>query len=116
MLIHQYLEKNASERPDKTAVIFQEESYSYKEINTRADYLASSLINAGLQKGDRVAVFLDNSIETIVSVYAILKAGGVFSTLSPTLKSKKLEYIINNSDALFLISHVSKFHFRRWLI
>jgi acyl-CoA synthetase (AMP-forming)/AMP-acid ligase II len=52
-----------------------------------------------------VAVLLDNSIEAVFSIFGILKAGGVFSTLSPTLKPKKLEFILNNLEALFLVTH-----------
>lgn len=108
MLVHEYLEKNTERFPDKTALIFGQERISYEQINDKANRLANALIDAGLKRGDRVSVFLDNSVENVASIYGILKAGGVFSTLSPTLKSKKLEYILDNSDASFLISHWQK--------
>jgi amino acid adenylation domain-containing protein len=108
MLIHQYLERNAQFKPDKTAVVFQDNRLTYGEINEMANRLADALLRAGLKKYDRVAIYLDNSLETIISIYGVLKAGGIFSTLSPTLKAKKLEYIINNLEATFLLSHNSK--------
>ena len=108
MLIHEYLQNNAERFPNKVALKFQNELLTYGEIDARANQLAHALLSAGMNKGDRVSIFLDNSPETVISLYGVLKAGGVFSTLSATLKSKKLEYILDNSDASFLISHWQK--------
>ena len=108
MLVHEFLENSAKRLPDKTALIFQDQGLTYKQIDERANQLANALINAGLKKGDRVSILLDNSSETVISLFGILKAGGVFSTLSPTLKTKKLEYILNNSESSFLVSHWQK--------
>ena len=108
MLLHHFLEQSALRSPDKVALIFQNERFTYGQINERANQLAHALINAGLKKGDRVSLFLDNSPETVIALFGVLKAGGVFSTLSATLKTKKLEYILNNSESSFLISHWQK--------
>jgi len=108
MLIHEYLQLNAERFPDKAALKFGNEQFTYRAIDTQANQLAHALIGAGLKRADRVSIFLDNSPETVIALYAVLKAGGVFSTLSATLKSKKLEYILDNSDASFLISHWQK--------
>ena len=108
MLVHEYLENSAKRLPNKTALVFQDQRLTYKQLDEKANQFAHALINAGLMKGDRVSIFLDNSSEAVVSIYGVLKAGGVFSTLSATLKTKKLEYILNNSDSSFLISHWQK--------
>lgn len=108
MLIHEFLQNSAQRFPDKVALKFQNEELTYREIDAKANQLAHGLISAGLKKADRVSIFLDNSPETVISLYGVLKAGGVFSTLSATLKAKKLEYILDNSDASFLISHWQK--------
>ena len=109
MLIHEFLEQTTKKFPDKIALIFQDQRLTYKHIDEKANQLANALIESGLQKGDRVSIFLDNSSEAFISIFGILKAGGVFSTLSPTLKAKKLDYILENSDASFLISQWYKF-------
>jgi len=108
MLVHNFLENSAQRLPDKTALIFQDRGLSYQQIDQRANQLAHALIKAGLKRGDRVSIFLDNSSEAVISLFGILKAGGIFSTLSSTLKSKKLQYILNNSESSFLISHWQK--------
>lgn len=108
MLVHDFLEISAKKNPDKTALVFQEERLTYREIDYISNQFANALIKSGLKRGDRVSILLDNSVETVVSIFSVLKAGGVFSTLSPTLKSKKLEYILNHSEASFFITHKNK--------
>jgi len=108
MLVHEFLEESARRMPDKTALLFQDQRFSYKEIDAISNQLAHALIDAGIKRGDRVSILLDNSIESVISIYAVLKASAVFSTLSPTLKSKKLRYILNNSESSFFISNWQK--------
>jgi long-chain acyl-CoA synthetase len=109
MLVHEFFEISADRYPDKTALIFKEKRLTYALIESSANKLANALIKAGLRRGDRVSIFMDNSAESVISIYGVLKAGGVFSTLSPTLKTKKLEYILNNSESSFFISQWNKY-------
>jgi long-chain acyl-CoA synthetase len=108
MLVHEFLEKNAEQFPDQCGLICAEKKFTYRQINEMANQLAHALIAAGLKRGDRVSVFMDNTPEAVFSIYGILKAGGIFTTLSPTLKARKLEFILKNSDAGFLITHRQK--------
>jgi amino acid adenylation domain-containing protein len=62
----------------------------------------------GVKRHDRVVVFLDNSPESVISLYGILKAGGTFVILNGSMKSKKLGYILRDSGATALIAHVDK--------
>ncbi len=57
---------------------------------------ASALIEQGIQKGDRVVIVNPNSVETIVALFGILKAGGVFLVVHHSIKEKKLSYILND--------------------
>ena len=107
-LVQQYLENAAKRLPEKTALICGNERLSYKEINDLADLLAKALAGMGVRRQDRVAIFLDNSIESVVSLYGTLKCGGIFVMLSATMKSKKLSYILKDSGALVLVTHSTK--------
>jgi amino acid adenylation domain-containing protein len=62
----------------------------------------------GVKRGDRVVIFLDNSAETVISLYGVLKAGGVFVIVSSTIKGRKLAYILSNSGARLLIAGTNK--------
>jgi amino acid adenylation domain-containing protein len=108
MLVNEFLEKTTERLPEKTFLIFDDQRFAYRQIDEMSNRFAQGLINASLKRGDRVVVFLENSIESIVAIFGILKAGGIFSVLSPTMKEKKIAYILNDSEASFIVSHWQK--------
>jgi acyl-CoA ligase (AMP-forming) (exosortase A-associated) len=108
MLLHHFLEKSAQEFPEKVALIHRTERWTYQDIDQKANQVANLLRAQGIRRGDRVAIFLDNSIESVVSLFGILKADAVFLMLSPMLKPSKLTYILNDCQATALITHTDK--------
>ena len=108
MLLHQYLEKSAARLPDKTALICGQRRLTYRQINDSANRLAASLINLGIDRQDRIIVFMDNSAEAVISLFGILKANAVFIILNPQMKARKLNYILKDSGASCLLTHASK--------
>jgi amino acid adenylation domain-containing protein len=107
-LVHEWLRRSARRLPDKVALICDKQRWTYEALDRRTDHLAATLLDKGVKRQDRIAVLLDNSAETVISLYGILKAGGVFIILSSSLKGRKLRYILENSGANILISHVNK--------
>lgn len=103
MQLEEFLEHSAARLPEKTALVCGDRRLTYREIDVEANRLAHALIESGVERGDRVAIFLDNSVEAVVSVFAVLKAGAVFMPVNPTTKTDKLTYILNNSRAKALI-------------
>jgi len=108
ILVQDWLSRSAQRLPNKTALICGDQRWTYNELNERSIHLANALVNAGVKRHDRVVILLDNSSETVISLYGILKAGGVFIILAGSLKGQKLRYILDNSDADFLITHTNK--------
>ena len=108
MLLQNYLEESARNYPGKTALVFGNERLSYVEINRDSNRLAHLIRNCGVLRGERVAILLDNSVETVVSIFGILKADAVFVMLSPTLKPGKLSHILKNCGARILISDINR--------
>ncbi len=108
ILVHEYLSRSAERFPQKTALICGEERWTYAALENSARRLARVLTMQGLKRGDRVVIFLDNSAETVISLYGILMAGGVFVILDSSMKSRKLNYILKDSGASFLITHTDK--------
>ena len=90
--------------PSKIAIISKQEEFSYSDIYERSMRLASHLVSSGINKGDRVALCLNNSWQSIVSIYGITLAGGVFIVINPQTKANKLKYILDDSEAKALIS------------
>ena len=108
MLVNNFLEESARRYPDKIALITPDGRYTYREIDEMANKITHSLLTEGLVKGERVAIFMDNSVEVVVSLFGVLKTGGIFLIVNPTTKSEKLTYILNNCRASVVISSMPK--------
>src|SRR5450631_1231707 len=108
MQVEQFLEFSAQRFPDKVALISGEGRHTYRQIDEEANRLAHALIASGVQRGDRVVIFLPNSLETVVSIFAALKAGAVFVVLNSTTKSDKVTYILNNCRATAMVTSGTK--------
>ncbi len=108
MLVNNFLENSALKYPNKVALICGSKRITYSEIDAMANSLASFMISEGVERGDRVAIFLDNSVEAVVSIFAALKAGAVFLMVNPTTKKEKLNYMLTNCRTSALISHINK--------
>ena len=107
MLLHQLFEHSVKQAPDKVALVFEGTSHTYADIDRKATQLAAVLQQRGVQPGDRVATFLDNSVEAVVGIYAALKCGAVFMPINPLTKRDKLAYLLNDSRASALIAHAA---------
>lgn len=103
MQVEEFLEASAERFPDKIALVVGEQRYTYRELNSQADRLAHALAGIGVRRGDRVAVCLENSAEAVVSIFAILKAAGVFVMINPSTKIDKLVYVLNNCRAAAIV-------------
>ncbi len=92
--------------PQKTAIIVKGEEYSYSLLKDNSENLARFLINSGINKGDRIAIYMNNSLATIISIYGITLAGGVFVIINPQTKADKLGFILNDSGVKILITEL----------
>jgi amino acid adenylation domain-containing protein len=97
---------SAREFPEKEAVVTQAARCSYRELFERAAGLARTLQHLGVQRGDRVAVFLENSLEAAVSIYGTWFAGGTLVFINPQTKDDKLAFMLNDSEAAVLITDI----------
>ncbi|MDX2055554.1 MAG: AMP-binding protein [Polyangiaceae bacterium] len=103
-LLQEYLERNAAKYAAKTALVFKQERLTWGEVNEAADRLANCLRAAGVERGDRVVIYLDNGVQSAVSIFGVLKAGAVFSVVNSQTKSDKLLYMLNDCRAKALIT------------
>lgn len=108
MLLHDRFLANALRLADKPALKSGGAVYTYARFAADSDRLARALIQLGLQRGERVVLFMDNAPDTCLALFAILQAGGVFVCLNPTTKYDKLLYVIRDSGARFLITQQAR--------
>ncbi len=104
MLVQDFLHHSVQQFPEKLALICDDQRLTYAQIEASANRMANALRANGVNRGDRVAIHLNNSVETVVAVFATLKAGGVFVVVNHTTKPDKLLYILNNARATALIA------------
>ncbi|GAP10759.1 acyl-CoA synthetase [Bellilinea caldifistulae] len=102
-LVQEFLEKSADRIPEKVALVCGDERLTYAEIEDRANRIANGLRFNGIQRGDRVALFMQNSVELVIGIFAILKCDAVFVVINATTKTDKLVYILNNCGVSALV-------------
>jgi amino acid adenylation domain-containing protein len=102
--IHHFIEAAAARTPEACALIHGNESLTYREMNARADRLARHLQELGVGPEVIVAVCLERSIGAILSILAVLKAGGAYLPLDPAYPADRLAYMLDNSRAALLIT------------
>ena len=108
VLVQEFLEFSSDRNPEKEALICAEERWTYGALNKACHSMADFLIQTGLGYQDKAVVFLDNSVEAVIALYSILRAGGVFIIVNSTVKPRKLKYILRDSGAKVLITDVAK--------
>ena len=94
-----------SQNSRNTAVSYKNESLTYQELDNKSNYLANKLCNSGIQKGDVVGVYLNKSIELLISIWAIIKVGAIYMPMYIEYPNDRLNYMLENSNAKFLITN-----------
>ena len=94
-----FLERTARVYPDKPAVIYGSKTYSYAEFEHRVEMLAKSFVNAGIQRGDRIAYMLPNIPQLLEGHYAPMRMGAVLVAINTRLSSREVGYILRHSGA-----------------
>ncbi|GAB3466558.1 non-ribosomal peptide synthetase [Azotobacter salinestris] len=102
--VHRLFERRVRERPQATALIFDETRLSYAELNRRANRLAHRLIGMGVAPETRVGIFVERSVEMIVGLLAILKAGGAYVPLDPDYPDERLAWMVEDSGIGLLLT------------
>ncbi|NIF73801.1 amino acid adenylation domain-containing protein [Burkholderia sp. Ap-962] len=96
--IHQSFEQQVERTPDAVALVFEEQTLSYAQLNERANQLAHELIALGVQPDSRVAICVERSSAMLVGLLAILKAGGAYVPLDPAYPGERLAHILIDAD------------------
>src|SRR5690348_1407424 len=95
-LVHHLLERSATHFPSKEALVHGEERFNYADLARRTAALSEGLRRAGIQRGDRVGIYLDPSPAQVLSMFATSRAGGAFVPLNPLLFPEQVKHIAND--------------------
>jgi amino acid adenylation domain-containing protein/non-ribosomal peptide synthase protein (TIGR01720 family) len=105
--VHEVFEVQADLSPQKPALVCDEESLTYQELERRANRLAHHLLSLGVAAGDRIGLCLERSLETGVGILAIFKAAGVYVPLDPGYPGDRLVFMLEDSGVSVLVTQES---------
>ncbi|MGG3805994.1 amino acid adenylation domain-containing protein [Metabacillus fastidiosus] len=108
--INQIFSETASVFPNRTAISSNEGSLTYEQLEEQSNRVAQMLLENGLQKEELVAIFMNRSIETIISLLGVLKAGGAYVPLDPEHPIDRNKYILENTSSRFAIVRTPYFN------
>ena len=107
-LVQHFLEESAARRLEREALVCGEQRLTYGELERAANRLAHLLVGAGVQRGDRVTVLLENSPEAVVAIFGVLKAGAAIMVLHPTTRRDKLASLLADAEPTAFISDTNR--------
>lgn len=97
LCVHELFSEQARRTPEAVALIFREQRLTYAELNARANQLAHHLLALGVAPDVPVGVYLDRSLEMVIAVLAVLKAGGAYLPLDPAYPGERLQFMLQDS-------------------
>ncbi|MCW8091974.1 MupA/Atu3671 family FMN-dependent luciferase-like monooxygenase [Alteromonas sp. ASW11-130] len=100
----QYIEELAANVPDKTAIIFQDDELSFGQFNKKVDSIASYLVDAGVNKGDRVGLYFIRTIDMVCAMYACFRLGAAYVPLDPSYPQQRIRYICDDTKPNCVLS------------
>lgn len=103
-LAHQLFEDQVERMPDRLAVMHGAETLTYRELNTRANYVAQRLIEQGVKTDELVAISVERSVDLIVGILGVLKAGAAFLPFDIEFPIQRARYLIKDTGARFLLT------------
>jgi acyl-CoA synthetase (AMP-forming)/AMP-acid ligase II len=103
-LIHELVSVAAARTPEATALVAGSQSLSYGQLDERVRAFAAAAVRSGLQRGERVGIYLEKRLETVVASFGAPCAGAVFVPMNPLLKPEQVVYIANDCQVRVLVT------------
>jgi amino acid adenylation domain-containing protein len=105
--VHELFEEQARRTPGTLALVFEEESLTYQELNQRANQVAHYLRQLGLGPDDRVAICMERGLQMVVALLAVLKAGAAYVPLDPSHPVGRLRHMLEDSASRVLLTQAN---------
>lgn len=102
--VHELIEARAQENPEAIAVIYKNQTLTYRDLNKRANQLARYLRKRGIKPEMPVALCVDKSFEMIIGIFGVLKAGGGYVPIDPDYPAERVEFILKDTQARVLLT------------
>ncbi len=102
--IHELFEEQAEKTPDAIAVVFEDEQLTYRELNGKANQLAHYLRKLGVEPGVLVGICVERSLEMVIGLLGILKAGTAYVPLDPQYPKERLKFMLEDTRASIIVT------------
>ena len=105
--VEKLFELQADKTPDAPAALIEEVELSYRDLNDRANYLAHRLSSLGVESGQVIGLCFERSLEFLIALFAVLKAGAAFVPLDPAYPVARLKHMLEDTTAKVVLTHTS---------
>ena len=102
--IHELFEAQVEANPDAIALVFEDQTLSYQQLNSKANQLAHYLVEQGVAPDTLIGICVERSFEMVIGLLGILKAGGAYVPLDPTYPTDRLAYMLQDSAVQILLT------------
>ncbi len=104
LTIHAAFEAQVAKTPEAVALVFEDQSLTYRELDARANALAAHLQELGVKPGSHVGINIRRSIDLVVAAYGVLKAGGAYVPLDPAYPADRIAHYVRDSEASVIVT------------
>lgn len=104
--IYELFEEQADKTPRNVALSFEDKELTYKELNTKANQLARKLRERGIKRESKVGIMTRHSLETVISILAVMKAGAVYVPMDPAYPAERINYMIEDSEIKLILTNI----------
>ena len=105
LCVHTIIEDQIERTPDAVAIVFENQHLTYAELNRQANQLAHYLRTLGVGPDQKVGLYMERSLDLVVSLLAILKAGAAYVPLDPTYPEDRITFMVKDAEASVLLTH-----------
>ncbi|GFE67457.1 non-ribosomal peptide synthetase [Chroococcus sp. FPU101] len=104
LCFHQLFEQQVKKTPDAIAVVFEQETLTYRELNEKANQLAQYLLNLGVKSESIIGIYLERSLLMVITLLGILKSGSVYVPLDPTYPRERITFMLEDSGCSIILT------------
>lgn len=102
--ISKMIEDQVKLTPDRIALDYEGRKVTYQELEDRTNQLANYLVKHGIQSNDVIGIRIHHSCELVITIYAVMKVGGIYTPIDPNYPNKRIKYILNDSKCKLLLT------------
>ncbi|MCK4257941.1 MAG: amino acid adenylation domain-containing protein [Halanaerobiales bacterium] len=102
--LHELFVEQAEKSPDNLALVFEENKLTYRELNIKTNQLAHLLREKGVQRDEIIGIMAERSIDMVIAILGVLKAGGAYMPIDPEYPVERIKYMLEDSGAKILIA------------